>query len=95
MFVINTVAADARVIKEAATLGEAGHEVSVIGMREPPQPERETIEGFTVIRVRRDPVPRAIAGPGRPPGRLRQMFEPLTLAVALLDYYVRALRAAL
>src|SRR5438034_2916696 len=86
MFVINSVAADGRVIKEAASLAGEGHDVTVIGMREEAQPRVETIEGFAVVRVRRDPVPRAITAAGRPPktpGSAR-------LAGALLDYYVRA-----
>jgi len=91
MFVINSVAADARVIKEGASLAGAGHEVSVIGMREEGQPAVETIEGFTVVRVRRDPVPRAITAAGRPP----RMPGSASLGVALLDYYRRALRTAL
>jgi glycosyltransferase involved in cell wall biosynthesis len=88
MFVINSVAADARVIKEASTLAAAGHQVSVIGMQEEGQPSRESIEGFEVVRVRLDPVPRGIAGPRRP----ARTLGTTGLALVLLDYYARALR---
>jgi glycosyltransferase involved in cell wall biosynthesis len=91
MFVINSVAADARVIKEASSLAGAGHETTVIGMREEGQAVRERIEGFDVIRVRLDPVPRGIASPQRPARTLRTA----SLAFVLVDYYARALRAAL
>lgn len=90
MFVINSVVADARVIKEATTLVEAGHEVTVVAMREGDQPRHDTLEGFTVLRVRRDPVARDIAGKGRRPSRLAKALEPLRFAMALLDYYARA-----
>jgi glycosyltransferase involved in cell wall biosynthesis len=90
MFVINTVAADARVIKEASTLVEAGHEVTVVAMHDGEQPRRDTLEEFTVLRVRRDPVARDIGGRARRPGRLAKALEPLVFAVALVDYYARA-----
>lgn len=95
MFVINTVAADARVIKEAATLSQNGHGVWVIGMREGAQPVHDVMEGFSVLRVRKDPVRREIEARSRTPGRLRRALDPLVLGFALVDYYVRALRHAL
>ncbi len=95
MFVINTVAADARVIKEASTLVEAGHEVTVVAMREGNQPRRDTLEGFAVLRVRRDPVARDIEGLAKRPGAVARALEPAILGVALLDYYARAFVQAL
>jgi glycosyltransferase involved in cell wall biosynthesis len=95
MFVINTVAADARVIKEASTLVEAGHEVTVVAMHDGRQPRRDTLEGFAVLRVRRDPVARDIGGRARRPSRVAQALEPLVFAIALLDYYARAFVLAL
>jgi glycosyltransferase involved in cell wall biosynthesis len=90
MFVINTVAADARVIKEASTLVEAGHEVVVVAMREGAQPWRDSLEGFTILRVRRDPVARDIEGRAARQGAVRRALEPLLLGLALADYYIRA-----
>jgi len=94
MFVINTVAADARVIREASTLSAAGHEVFVVAMREGAQPPLDVLEGFTVLRVRRDPVRRNIESTAPAPGRVARAFEPLRLAWALADYTVRAFRRA-
>jgi glycosyltransferase involved in cell wall biosynthesis len=90
MFVINSVAADGRVIKEGATLAAAGNTVVVVGMREAGQPATDTIEGFSVVRVRRDPVPRDIEARAATPGRVSRALEPVLLAVALLDYWIRA-----
>lgn len=94
MFVINTVAADARVIREASTLSAAGHEVFVVAMREGRQPERDAVEGFTVLRVRRDPVRRNIESTAPAPGTLARAVEPLRLAWALADYTVRGFARA-
>ena len=95
MFVINTVAADGRVIREASTLSAAGHEVFVVAMREGSQPVRDRLDGFTVLRVRRDPVRRNIESAAPAPGRLARALDPLGLAWGLADYWVRALRQAL
>jgi glycosyltransferase involved in cell wall biosynthesis len=56
-YVINDVTRDSRVLREAASLAAAGHDVTIMGARtrdEPP--EREERDGFTIIRV---PVPRS------------------------------------
>jgi glycosyltransferase involved in cell wall biosynthesis len=58
MFVRNDVSVDARVLKEAATLHAAGHEVTILGTTRPGAPhrvEREARDGFTIVRV---PMPR-------------------------------------
>lgn len=58
MFVRNDVMVDARVLKEAATLRDAGYRVTIIGTTRPDTPhriEREERDGFSVIRV---PLPR-------------------------------------
>jgi glycosyltransferase involved in cell wall biosynthesis len=94
MFVINTVAADGRVIREASTLSAAGHEVFVVAMREGSQPPRDVLEGFTILRVRGDPVRRNIESVTPTPGPFARAFEPLRLAWALLDYTVRGFRQA-
>lgn len=57
MFVRNDVLVDARVLKEAGSLRDAGHEVTIIGITRPGAPraiEREQREGFDVVRV---PIP--------------------------------------
>jgi glycosyltransferase involved in cell wall biosynthesis len=96
MFVINGVSADTRVIREAASLAAAGHDVTVLGMREGAQAAHEVLEGFRVERVRRDPQPRGIEAPA---GSEKAGPGALGLAWALLDYWrhatfrARALRA--
>jgi glycosyltransferase involved in cell wall biosynthesis len=58
MFVRNDVLVDARVLKEAGSLRDAGHDVTVIGISRPGAPrevEREPRDGFTILRV---PLPR-------------------------------------
>lgn len=54
MFVRNDVTVDARVLKEAATLNDAGHDVTIIGSARPDTSkriEREDREGFSIVRV--------------------------------------------
>jgi glycosyltransferase involved in cell wall biosynthesis len=85
MFVINGVSADTRVIREAATLAGAGHQVTVLGMREGRQAPQEAVEGFRVERLRPDPQPRGIEASGG-----TQAPGPLGLAWALFDYWRRA-----
>lgn len=58
MFVRNDVLVDARVLKEAATLRDAGHDVTIFGIPRPGAPravEREERDGFSIVRV---PLPR-------------------------------------
>ncbi len=58
MFVRNDVLVDARVLKEAGSLRDAGHDVTIIGISRPGAPravEREQRDGFTIVRV---PLPR-------------------------------------
>ena len=58
MFVRNDVLVDARVLKEAGSLRDAGHDVTIIGISRPGAPrevEREQRDGFTILRV---PLPR-------------------------------------
>jgi glycosyltransferase involved in cell wall biosynthesis len=95
MFVINGVLADTRVVKEAASLAASGREVIVIGLREGDQPREEKVQGFTVLRVGRDPFRREIAGRTRAPGPLGRILEPVRQVAGLLDYFARAfVRAA-
>ena len=58
MFVRNDMTVDARVLKEAASLRDAGHAVTIIGITRPGTPheiEREPRDGFEIVRV---PLPR-------------------------------------
>jgi glycosyltransferase involved in cell wall biosynthesis len=58
MFVRNDVTVDARVLKEAATLHDAGHAVTIVGIPRsgtPHQVERVAQDGFEIVRV---PLPR-------------------------------------
>lgn len=54
MYVLNDVRQDVRVLREAATLAEAGHAVTVIGRTGPSSSsdvERELVDGFEIVRV--------------------------------------------
>ena len=58
MFVRNDVLVDARVLKEAGSLRDAGHDVTIVGITRPDTPrvvEREDRDGFAIVRV---PLPR-------------------------------------
>jgi glycosyltransferase involved in cell wall biosynthesis len=58
MFVRNDVLVDARVLKEAASLRDDGHDVTIVGVTRPGAAqvvEREPREGFSIVRV---PLPR-------------------------------------
>lgn len=55
MFVRNDLSADARVLKEAASLRDAGHELTIVGALDPGSPEaidRHERDGISIIRVR-------------------------------------------
>jgi glycosyltransferase involved in cell wall biosynthesis len=56
MLVYNDFRNDARVLKEARTLTEAGHRVTLVAVEGPGLAHRERVAGFDVVRV-----PRAIA----------------------------------
>jgi glycosyltransferase involved in cell wall biosynthesis len=77
------------VIKEAASLTSAGHAVTVLGLSEAGQAPLETLEGFTIRRLRPDTLR------SRRAGALREALAPLAMAWALVDYWRRALRAAI
>ncbi len=51
MFVRNAVTADPRVRREAQALIEAGHSVTIIGLRRGDAPPREVLDGAQVIRL--------------------------------------------
>jgi glycosyltransferase involved in cell wall biosynthesis len=88
MFVTNSVSIDTRVIKEAASLASVGHAVTVFGLADPGQARRETLEGFTIHRLRPDTLR------SRRAGGWRGAVAPLAMAWALVDYWRRAFLAA-
>ncbi len=54
MFVYNNMLHDARVRREARTLTEAGHEVTVLAVHEPGRTRREErVHGFRILRISR------------------------------------------
>ncbi len=61
MVVYNPFRNDARVLKEARTLADAGHDVRVIAALDAAMPAREERDGFRVVRVDRDPLPTKLA----------------------------------
>jgi len=87
MFVTNSVSIDTRVIKEAASLTAAGHEVTVLGLGDRGQATHETLEGFAVRRLRPDTLREKRSG-------MAAVLSPLSMAWALIDYWRRAFRAA-
>lgn len=56
MFVFNNCANDARVLKESATLVNAGFQVEVIAFLDKKTVPRETREGVQITRLRTDPI---------------------------------------
>jgi glycosyltransferase involved in cell wall biosynthesis len=92
MFVTNSVVADSRVIREAAALASSGREVVVVAMHDgEPQPRVERMDGFTVRRVRRDPLARGYSPPSSPGSpAARRTGGLLRIAPALADFQVRA-----
>lgn len=51
MLVLNDMASDARVDREAATLAGAGHDVFVLALQADQLPQRERLNGYTICRV--------------------------------------------
>jgi glycosyltransferase involved in cell wall biosynthesis len=55
MFVYNNCTRDARVFKEASTLVEAGHAVTVFAVLDKTTTTSEQRDGFSIVRIDRDP----------------------------------------
>ena len=73
MFVLNDCRTDARVLREAGTLGAAGHEVTILARTTDPyaaESETERREGFRIIRVPVAEGPLRLLLLGRTPRRL-------------------------
>jgi glycosyltransferase involved in cell wall biosynthesis len=78
MLVRNPCTHDARVLKEARTLADAGHEVVVVGVQDGVVPELDAREGFRIVRI---PV-RPLQAPlgrwwARVPATVRRALAPL------------------
>jgi glycosyltransferase involved in cell wall biosynthesis len=56
MFVLNNCRHDTRVLKEARTLTDAGHDVRIIALLDRDSEPYEERDGFRIIRVARDPI---------------------------------------
>lgn len=56
MFVYNNCTHDARVLKEAKTLADAGYEVRIIAVLDKNTVPYEKIDGFKIIRVEKNPI---------------------------------------
>ena len=51
MFVLNNCTRDSRVLKEAQTLAQNGHEVTIIALLDDTSSPRERRDGFQIVRV--------------------------------------------
>lgn len=82
--VLNSVSRDARVLKQAATLAEAGHQVMVIGVADAHHRELQTVldNGVAITRV---PPPPAIGNPNTPAANTVAIVG-LLLLIPLLAY---------
>ena len=56
MFVYNRCTTDARVLKEASTLSEAGHRVRIVAVLDETTTTAEERDGFRIVRIERNPV---------------------------------------
>jgi glycosyltransferase involved in cell wall biosynthesis len=56
MFVLNNCKYDTRVLKEARTLVDAGHDVRIIALLDEDTEPYEEKDGFRIIRITRDPI---------------------------------------
>jgi glycosyltransferase involved in cell wall biosynthesis len=60
MFVLNNCKYDARVLREAQTLSEAGHDVRIIAVLDKDTEPYEEKDGFRIIRVRQRQIPHQV-----------------------------------
>lgn len=98
MLVRNACVRDARVLREAASLAAAGHDLTVVAMLEPGLPRAESRDGFKIVRVepvapwlrklaRRPAIP-ASTDAGAQPQAAREQRPPLGRRSAVL-YAIR------
>ncbi|MDA8870303.1 glycosyltransferase [Rhizobiaceae bacterium] len=81
MLVHNGVRRDARVIKEARTLSEAGHRLTVFGLSECAKPERFMLPQTDIVVVL---LPRTEARPGSISTFAKQAFKALSLTATIM-----------
>ncbi len=72
MFVYNRCTTDARVLKEARTLAEAGHRVRIVAVLDATTEPLEECDGFRIVRIDRDPVHYRVLRFTRATGRFRR-----------------------
>jgi glycosyltransferase involved in cell wall biosynthesis len=70
MFVYNRCTTDARVLKEARTLADAGHRVRVIAVLDETTELEEERDGFRIVRIDRNPIHYRLLRAARFAGRL-------------------------
>jgi glycosyltransferase involved in cell wall biosynthesis len=70
MFVYNRCTTDARVLKEARTLAEAGHQVRIVAVLDRTTEPREERDGFRIVRIDRNPLHYRALHAARAAGRL-------------------------
>jgi len=77
MFVYNSCASDARVLKEAATLTQAGYRVTIYAVLDRENPPLEDRDGIRIVRIDRRPVHLRLRDSYR---RVRARIHPFRLA---------------
>lgn len=88
MFVYNNCRHDARVLKEAKTLAEAGHDVRIIAVLDKDTEPYEERDGFKILRVDTSlPGERPVPAEGRPPSQRDR--NTTTIGRKLLNYLFR------
>jgi glycosyltransferase involved in cell wall biosynthesis len=103
MFVYNRCTSDARVLKEAATLSEAGHRVRIVAVLDATTEPVEDRDGFRIVRIDRNPLHYRALRAARTAGRIwRRPLAAMTqeesatravvVAAAPLALLVRGLR---
>jgi len=84
MFVINNCIHDARVLKEAKTLSDVGHDVRIIAILDDKTGAYEEKDGFRIIRVKLYPLHRRFLGILRKVGDLLLLAAKLPFQLILL-----------
>ncbi len=95
MFIRNSCRHEARALKEAKTLAEAGHDVRIIAVLDKDTEPYEERDGFRILRVDTSLArERSVAAEGRPPfpGLLRRLPLKVRRLFAFFQYYRRAWR---
>jgi glycosyltransferase involved in cell wall biosynthesis len=86
MLVENCFPADTRVRNEAVTLARNGYDVSVVALRKPGEPARETVSGVSVYRIPRLTVFQKL--PGGTPSRIGAVLNKIRVVVGYVSEYL-------